>query len=200
MSEQYYASYEVRKGIKPISWEVFHGLCKGLALAASTYDPQIILGIARGGLYAATLISHLLRKDLWPIYLTRRANDTVKHDHPVWLIKPPTAVAGARVLIVDEICGSGETLSMVKDEVLRMGAAAARCAVMYAHQQGSHVPNYIGLITDELVLNPWDRECLKDGEFVFHPEYVWALEQQNIPPERSLLLGIEAAKLAKDTP
>lgn len=30
----------------------------------------------------------------------------------------------------------------------------------------------IGLISDALLLNPWDREILKDGSFQFHPEYV----------------------------
>lgn len=48
-----YYSYEKRKGILSISWDKFFGLCKGLALAVSPYDPEIILGVARGGLYAA---------------------------------------------------------------------------------------------------------------------------------------------------
>src|SRR5260370_7865773 len=53
-------SYEKRKGILPISWQDYFRPYKGLALAISAYEPEIILGIARGGLYAATLLSHRL--------------------------------------------------------------------------------------------------------------------------------------------
>ena len=63
-------SYENRKGILPISWEDYFGLCKGLALAISVYEPEIILGIARGGLYAATLLSHLLQAEFYAVRIT----------------------------------------------------------------------------------------------------------------------------------
>jgi uncharacterized protein len=197
MSSPYY-SYEGRAGIKPISWADFHSICKGLALAVSKYDPDLILGIARGGMYAVTLLSHLLQRELFPIRLTRRLNDVVTYEHPVWLTRPPDAVKGAKVLIVDEICGAGETLTIARDEVARMGAAETRCAVVYAHTPGKDIPDYIGLISDELLLNPWDREILRDGQYIFNPEYVFALEKQGISPDQALLPGIAPFKLAKD--
>lgn len=195
-----YESYRNRAGVRPISWQEFHGLCKGLALAAAPFDPEIVLGIARGGLYAATLISHLLRKEMDAIRLTRRVNDVKQYEQPVWRTRPPAAVRGARVLLVDEISGAGETLSMAKEESLRMGATAVRCAVMYAHKSGVDVPDYIGLISDELILNPWDREILLDGEFVLHPEYVAALEMQGLGPEPSFLPGVEPIQPIKKIP
>lgn len=78
-----------------------------------------------------------------------------------------------------------------------MGADEVKCAVLYSHKKGKDIPDYIGLITDELILNPWDREILKDGKYIFHPEYVSALEKQNIPPEELLLSGIKPVNLAK---
>ena len=180
-----------------VSWEDFHGICKGLAVAVSGFDPEIILGIARGGLYPATLLSHILRKELYPIRLTRRFEDIVKLNIPVWLIKPPEAVAGKRVLIVDEICDSGETINMAKQEVIELGSAEVKSAVMYSHTRGKGVPDYIGIVSDKLMLNPWDREILKGGKFMFHPEYVEALVNQGIIPDKSLLSGIEAINVAK---
>jgi uncharacterized protein len=182
--------YENRQGIRPISWEDFHALCKGLALAIAPYDPEIILGIARAGLYPATLISHLLRCELYGIRLTRRRKDVVEQATPVWLQRPPDAVAGRRVLIVDEICDSGETLGLARPEVLRMGASQALCAVLYSHSWGQSVPDYAGLISDALLMNPWDREIVQDGEIVFHPEYAGALASQGITPEPALLLDV----------
>jgi hypothetical protein len=43
--------YTTRKGIQPISWPDFHGICKALAKAVAQYRPEIILPIGRGGYY-----------------------------------------------------------------------------------------------------------------------------------------------------
>jgi hypothetical protein len=40
-----YYDYSHRKGIRPISWEDFHGICKALALSAAKFQPQIILPV-----------------------------------------------------------------------------------------------------------------------------------------------------------
>ena len=190
-------SYEKRKGILPISWEDYFGLCKGLAVAISAYDPEIILGIARGGLYAATLLSHMLQAEFYAVRITRRWKDQVVYEAPVWVVKPPAVVRDQRVLIVDEICSGGTTLGMVREEVGKLGAKEIRSAVLYAHEQGKTLPEYIGIVSDALILNPWDREIIQEGKFVFHPEYVHALAQQGMVPDPSFLLGLDPLPLAK---
>src|SRR5512146_683682 len=193
-----YANYETRKGILPISWDMFHAICRGLALAAARFEPQVILGVARGGLYAGTLIAHLLRKDFYAIYLTRRHRDQKVSEQPQWLVRPPELVREQRVLVVDEISSSGETLRLAKAELAKMGAGEVRCAVMYAHSWGTGEPDTIGLISDALLINPWDREIVADGEIIFHPEYVFALELQNVPPGSVLPLSdVSVHPLAK---
>ncbi len=189
--------YQDRKGIRPISWEDFHGICKGLALAVASYDPEMILAIGRGGYYPGTLISHMLQAEIFPVRLSRRVNDIVTYDSPQWHLKPSDPVKGKRILLVDEISSTGETLQVVEAETERLGAAEVRSAVMYAHTWGTDTPDYIGLISDELLLNPWDREILKDGQFQFHPEYVEALEKQGIKPDSTLSINAQPFKLAK---
>ena len=71
---------------------------------------------------------------------------------------------------MDEICGEGKTLRMAKQEVEDLGAKEIQTAVMYAHTPGQDVPDYIGIISDALILNPWDREIVRDGRFVLHPD------------------------------
>lgn len=183
---QNYSHYETRQGAKPISWDDFHAICRGLALAAENFDPQVIVGVARGGVYAGALLAHLLRKDFYSVYCTRRHADQKVSDQPRWLARPPDIVRGQRVLVVDEISSSGETLRMVKEELERMGAGAVRCAVLYAHTGGVETPDYIGLISDALLINPWDREIIVDGQIIFHPEYLYALDLQDIPPHAVL--------------
>jgi hypoxanthine phosphoribosyltransferase len=184
--------YSWRKGVLPISWEDYFAICKGLARAVAPFQPDVILGIARGGLYPATLVSHLLRTELYAIQVTRRVRDVVVYGTPVWKVRPPPAVAEQRVLIVDEICSEGLTLTMAREEVLRLGAREVRSAVMYAHERGRDIPDYIGIISDALILNPWDREIFADGMFVPHPEYVDAFKQQGITSPPPFLHGIDA--------
>jgi hypothetical protein len=86
---------------------------------------------------------------------------------------------------------------MVRQKAEAMGVQAVRSAVLYAHTKGVSVPDYIGLITDALILNPWDREVFRDGAFRFHPEYIEALSEQGLQADVSLLIGAPAIEIAK---
>lgn len=69
--------------------------------------------------------------------------------------------------------------------------------MLYAHQSGVAVPDYIGLISDALLLNPWDREIVVDGAFQMHPEYAGALVEQGVVADGSLLIPALRFQLAK---
>lgn len=189
--------YSSRHGVRPVSWEDFHGLCKALAAGVAPWRPEVILAVGRGGFYPGTLVAHLLWAEIYPVRLTRRANDVVVRERPVWLLEPPALVVDKRVLVIDEISSTGETLALVREKALALGAAGVRCAVLYAHTWGTAVPDYIGLVSDELLMNPWDREIYRDGAFVLHPEYAGALAQQGIEPDGSLIIPATAFELAK---
>ncbi len=189
--------YQHRSGVHPISWDDFHALCKGLAQAVAIYNPDIILAIGRGGYYPGTLIAHILQADIYPVRLSRRVNDVIVHKSPKWLVRPPKLVKDKRLLLVDEIASTGETLTVVKKTVEKMGAKTVRSAVLYAHSRGTEVPDYIGLISDALLLNPWDREIFKDDQFQLHPEYAKGLAEQGIQPNESLFIAAPTITIAK---
>lgn len=180
--------YTNRDGTRPISWDEFHGLVKALAVAVAPWRPEIVLPVGRGGYYPGTLLAHILQFEVYPVRLTRREADVVVRQSPRWLMEPPPAVTGRRVLVVDEMCSTGETITLVRERALALGAAAARTAVLFAHTWGATVPDYIGLISDALILNPWDREIYRDGAFQFHPEYAAALAQQGVAAAPDLLI------------
>jgi hypoxanthine phosphoribosyltransferase len=190
--------YSTRKGVHPVSWDDFHGICKALAVSVSGFQPEIILPIGRGGYYPGTLLAHILQAEIYPVRVSRRVNDVVTHRSPQWIVEPPAGVSGRRVLIVDEICGAGETILIVTEKVNALGASSVKSAVLYAHTWGVNVPDYIGLITDALVLNPWDREIFRDGEFQFHPEYVAALKLQGLEMSQEMIIPAESFQLAKE--
>ena len=180
--------YSTRSGVRPISWNDFHGLVKALSVAVAPWRPDMALPVLRGGAYPGALLAHILQIEVYPVRLSRRQDDVVVHQTPRWLVEPPAAVRGRRVLVVDEMCSSGETLRMVKERALALGAAEARTATLFAHTWGVAAVDYTGLITDELVLNPWDREIYRDGAFAMHPEYAAALAQQGLAADASLLI------------
>jgi len=115
MSQDSYG-YSTRTGVHPISWEDFHGICKALALSVSHFQPEVIVPIGRGGYYPGTLLAHLLQVEIYPVRVSRRINDIVKYKEPQWFVPPPVEIAHRRVVVVDEICDSGETIIMVKEK------------------------------------------------------------------------------------
>lgn len=176
-------SYSERKGYMQIDWEYFHKLVNGIAINLKA-KPDVIVGISRGGLYPATLLSHILQIELIPIKLSRRVNDVITYQTPKWVIKPSEEnIKDKNVLIVDEICDSGETLEIVKDFIKSLNPKDIKIAVLYSHKKSSNIPDYIGKITDELVINPWDRVILKDMKLEPNKEYLEALEQQDVKEE-----------------
>lgn len=170
--------YTRRSGVEPISWERFEALVRILSEQVAGFEPQIILGIARGGLFPATMMSYILRREMYPIRLTRRLNDTVVRERPTWLVGPPDKVVGRRVLIVDEIADSGHTIAMAAEAVRQMGASHVRSATLFAHTWADPRPDFVALTSDALILNPWDREVLVDGQWATHPELAAALKVQ----------------------
>ena len=189
--------YATRAGVRSISWDDFHGLVKALAVAVAPWRPEVVLPVLRGGAYPGALLAHILQIEVYPVRLTRRQADVVVRQTPEWLVEPPAAVRGRRVLVVDEMCSSGQTLAIVKERALALGAAEARTATLYAHTWGADTVDYTGLISDALVLNPWDREIWRDGAFVFHPEYVAALAEQGVAADVSLLIPATPFVVAK---
>ena len=195
MPQERFYNYEARTGVRTVDWNEFYAICKGLALAVAPFAPEVIVGVAKGGLYAATLLSHFLRVDIVPVHVTRRVDDRVVADDPFWRIRPDAALlAGKRVLVVDEIAGSGQTVGLVRAEVARLGAAAVEVALAFAHSWATDAAEYIGLISDDFLCLPWGREIVQEGAFVMHPEYAHGLREQGVQPGPEHLLGIEAVE------
>ncbi len=165
-----------RVGVEHIDWERFEALVRRLAQQIEAYEPQLLLGIVRGGLIPTTMLSYMLRREMYPIRVVRRFDAPAAQ--PAWLVRPPEKVRGRRVMIIDERADSGQTLALAAEEVRRMGASHVRTAVLYAHTWTAPRPDYVCLLSDALMLSPWDREVLVGGQFVTQPELAAALRER----------------------
>jgi hypoxanthine phosphoribosyltransferase len=162
--------YTHRSGVRRFSWGDFAALSTRLAELLAPYQPRIILGVARAGLFPATLLACSLRRELYPIRLTRRVNDKVLYDRPVWRVPVPPEVAGKVVVVVDEIADTGQTLAMAAESALVLGADRVVTACLIAHSWADPAPQVSVLTSDEFIIFPWDEQILVDGKWVPQPE------------------------------
>ena len=83
--------YAHRKGIEEISWERFGELCRKSTELLANKKIDIAIGIARAGLFPATAVACALRRELYPVRVTRRVNDVVQYESPIWRVDVPDA-------------------------------------------------------------------------------------------------------------
>ena len=170
--------YAHRSGVQVITWERFAELSRTLVEKLAPYNIDAVVGTARAGLLPATTVSIMLRRELYPVRVSRRFNDEVKFQHPQWIVDVAANVKDQIVAVVDEIADTGETLAVVAERVSQRGAKQVITASLIAHSWADPMPNAVALTTDALVLFPWNEQVYLDGRWQPHPELVEALKQQ----------------------
>jgi len=171
--------YEKRAGVQDIDWDTFAMLSRRLAERLAEAGVDTVVGIARAGLLPATTVACGLRCEMFPVRVTRRVDDAVVHEHPVWKVGVTPDVRSRRVAVIDEIADTGETLALVANEVRARGAEQVVTAALVGHTWADPAPDVVGTVTDALVVFPWGREVLLDDTWVMHPEIADALRLQN---------------------
>ena len=107
----------------------------------------------------------------------------VVYQTPVWINPVSSKVADKRVAVVDEIADTGETLATVAGAVREAGAQEVVTACLVSHSWAQPAPDLSPIISDALVIFPWDREVLIDGVWAPHPEIEAALKAQRSEPD-----------------
>ena len=122
-------------------------LCRNITL--DKFDPQVIVGLSRGGLTAGVMMSHWFQKPFKPIRTSLR-------DFPDWEDYMPKKT-DQRVLIVDDICDSGETFLKIQEHLI--GATnlpvEVRFASLWWNNECEFKPHY------------HVQECAKDSKDIW---------------------------------
>jgi hypoxanthine phosphoribosyltransferase len=156
-----------------LSWEFFGELCRVLALkvAADEYEPDLVIGIAKAGVIPGAVVASILRCDFYSLKISRDTGGERSRVRPKILSAAPKEAAGKRVLIVDEICTSGETMRIALNALRQVSPAEVRTATSLV-KVGGYKPDYHALETSATVVFPWDRHILDDaGNIVTNPIY-----------------------------
>ena len=127
-------------------------LCRDIVL--DRFDPDCIVGLSRGGLTPGVMMSHWLQKPFKPVKAALR-------DFPDWEDYLPKKT-DERVLIVDDICDSGETFQRIADHIkgprLKQPMniqADVRFASLWWNNEVEFEPHY------------YVQECAKDSEGIW---------------------------------
>ncbi len=142
-----------------LTYELFGTGIRELAqqVVDSGYRPDVVLGIARGGLIPAGAIAYAIEvKNLFTLSVEFYTGVDQRLDVPVML--PPFLDAhdldDAKVLVVDDVADTGKTLELVQD-FCRGHAAESRTAVIYEKPRSVIKADYVWRRTDRWINFPW---------------------------------------------
>jgi uncharacterized protein len=145
-----------------LTWTDFGAACRELAVRidADEFRPDIILAIARGGLFPAGALGYALDvKNLHVINVEFYTGVDQRLAMPVVLppVPKPVDLSGSRVLIADDVADTGATLRLVKD-FCADHVAEVRCAVIYEKPRSDVKCEYVWRHTDLWIDFPWSAE------------------------------------------
>jgi hypoxanthine phosphoribosyltransferase len=142
-----------------MSWDDLGRGARELAetVAADGYRPDMILGIARGGLLVAGAIGYALGvKNTFTMNVEFYTGVDERLEMPMILPPVPDLLdfAEFRVLVADDVADTGATLRLVKDFCAGK-VAEVRCAVLYEKPRSVVECEYVWRRTDRWITFPW---------------------------------------------
>jgi hypoxanthine phosphoribosyltransferase len=147
--------------IKAPSWNHIHNLLIRLAtrIKKSGFKPDIIVGVSRGGWIPARIMSDILENNILANVSVEFYVDIGKSKQKPTITQPiSTSVKNMKVLVVDDLADSGESLKLVKAHLEKQGAQEIRIATIYFKPWSIVVPNYYEKQTQNWIVFPWEQK------------------------------------------
>ncbi len=145
-----------------LTWSTYGVAVRELAsqIAGDGYRPDVILGIARGGLIPTGSLGYALSiKNCYMMNVEYYTDVDERLDVPV--ILPPylelVDLKHADVLVVDDVADTGHTLAKVY-EFVEHSVQSVRAAVLYEKSRSVIKCEYVWKRTDQWINFPWSSE------------------------------------------
>ncbi len=130
------------------------------AVAADGYRPDMVLGIASGGLLVAGAVGYALGvKNTFTMNVEFYTGVDERLELPMILPPVPDLVdfAETKVLVADDVADTGATLALVQ-EFCAGKVAEVRCAVLYEKPHSTVHCEYVWRRTDRWIDFPWSAQ------------------------------------------
>jgi len=143
------------------SWEQIYEMLIEIAdrIQRNSFKPDVIVGVCRGGWAPARVMSDLLDN---PKLANVRAEFYLgvaeTKGEPVITQTVSTSVKGKKVLVMDDVADTGNSLRLVKTHLLDKGATDVKIATIYYKPWSVLTPDYYIKKTSLWVIFPWERK------------------------------------------
>ncbi len=140
-----------------------------------TFDSMIL--ISRGGIVPGGLLAEAMDIQKLLIASVYFPSELAEMERPRLLAWPnflmfpeDDLLNGERILIVDDVWGSGRTITSVKNRVSAAGGFSYTCVLHfnpYRSLFSTNRPDYFAAVTDAFIIYPWEVDRDKKG-FLLH--------------------------------
>ncbi|MEW6295600.1 MAG: phosphoribosyltransferase [Candidatus Diapherotrites archaeon] len=142
-----------------VSWDEIIPLCKQLSkkIRESEFKPDVLVGMIRGGLIPVRILSTELKcNDVYCLRAKycRKGNKRTREVRIILGLN--VDLTGKKILLVDEIADSGETLKLIKDYLAFFNPKEIKTAVIHFKHSSIIVPDYFVEKAEKWVQYPWE--------------------------------------------
>jgi hypoxanthine phosphoribosyltransferase len=143
------------------SWHQIYELLLSLACTVrkSGFESEIIVGVSRGGWPPARVISDLLENpNVASVAAEFYVGVAETKSKPAITQPVSVSVKGKKVLVVDDVADTGESLELVRSYLEEQGATEVKTATIYYKPWSVIVPDYYEKETGSWIVFPWERK------------------------------------------
>ncbi|MEM2166204.1 MAG: phosphoribosyltransferase [Candidatus Bathyarchaeia archaeon] len=143
------------------SWDEIYEMLLTLAdmIRRDRFQPDIIVGVSRGGWPPARVMSDLLGDvELANIRVEFYRGVAETESEPIITQPLSMHVAGKNILIMDDVADTGRSLKLVKEHVMEKNAKSIKIATIYYKPWSIIVPDYYVRVTRRWIVFPWERK------------------------------------------
>ena len=150
-----------------ISWEEVDRLIDHLVVQFDREFQAMVMitrgGIIPGGMLAETMgLSDILTAAVdFPVEKIESKEEKLLVWPQFLQFPEDELMSGRRILVVDDVWGSGRTVTAVKNRVSAAGGLPSTCVMHYNPQRnlfGKARPNFFAASTDAYIIYPWETE------------------------------------------
>jgi hypoxanthine phosphoribosyltransferase len=142
-----------------ITWQRFYALSRKLVrrVHASGYRPDVIIAIGRGGYMPARIVSDFMHIMNLTSFKIEHYAGTQKKKRAVVRYPLGQGVTGSRVLLVDDVCDTGDTFAVAAKHLENIAPVELRTAVMHFKKTSTFVPDYYAcrMVKWRWIIYPW---------------------------------------------
>ena len=147
-----------------LCWEDIQRLAEKVAekVRASGFRPDVVVAVSRGGFDPARILCDQLSvQRLASLQVEYYTGVNQRRGTPEIVFPLNADVPKFRVLLVDDVSDSGNSLRISRDHVFGRGASEVRVATLHVKPWSNFRPDYYAEEVDAWVVYPWEpRETL----------------------------------------